>query len=127
MLRERNMCYAASMPVPISDKRLLIKLLILLFAGTVISPAQISTGNQTRRVMVISIDGMHALDFALWIKKNPNSTLARLAAKGLQFTNATSTKPVDSIPSTVGIFTGASPATGGMYYDDAWHRQWFAP
>lgn len=91
------------------------------------SPAQISTGNQARRVMVISIDGMHALDLALWIKNNPNSALAQLAGKGLQFTNATSTKPVNSIPATVGIFTGASPSTGGMYYDDAWHRQWFAP
>jgi hypothetical protein len=83
--------------------------------------------HKIRSVLVISVDGMHALDFALWIKNNPSSALAGLAARGVNFTNASSTKPSDSIPSTVGIFTGGSPAIGGMYYDDAYNRAWFAP
>src|SRR5207247_86856 len=94
--------------------------------------------HKVRRVLVISIDGMHALDLALWIKNNPtpanvpspgpgSSWLAGLAARGMNFTNASTTKPSDSIPATVGIFTGASPAVGGMYYDDAYHRGWFKP
>src|SRR5206468_565701 len=66
-------------------------------------------------------------DFALWIKNNPSSALAKLAAQGVNFTNASTTKPSDSVPATVGIFTGGSPAIGGMYYDDAYHRAWFAP
>jgi hypothetical protein len=64
---------------------------------------------------------------ALWVKNNPNSALGKLSAQGMNYTNATSTKPSDSIPSTVGIYTGASPALGGMYYDDAYNRSWFAP
>src|SRR5215469_10869254 len=83
--------------------------------------------NKIRHVLVISIDGMHSLDLALWVKNNPSSNLASLSAKGLTYTNASSTRPSDSIPSTVGIFTGASPAVGGMYYDDAYNRAWFAP
>ena len=83
--------------------------------------------NKIRHVLVISIDGMHSLDLALWVKNNPGSNLASLSAKGLTYTNASSTRPSDSIPSTVGIFTGASPAVGGMYYDDAYNRAWFAP
>jgi len=78
-----------------------------------------------RRVMVISIDGMHSLDLALWAKNNPTSALGKLYAKGMKYTNASTTKPSDSIPSTVGIFTGASPAVGGMYYDDAYNRAWY--
>jgi hypothetical protein len=78
-----------------------------------------------RRVMVISIDGMHALDMALWVKNNPTSALAKLSAQGVNYTNASSTKPSDSIPATVGIFTGGSAAVGGMYYDDAYNRSWF--
>ena len=78
-----------------------------------------------RHVLVISIDGMHALDLALWVKNNPTSALGRLSAQGANYTNATTTKPSDSIPSTVGIFTGASPAVGGMYYDDAYNRDWY--
>jgi hypothetical protein len=98
-----------------------------------VAPALLSTtalfgdDHKIRRVLVISIDGMHALDFALWIKNNPNSALAKLAAQGVNFTNASTTKPSDSIPATVGIFTGGSPAIAGMYYDDAYNRAWFAP
>jgi arylsulfatase A-like enzyme len=83
--------------------------------------------SKVRHVLVISVDGMHALDLALWVKNNPNSALAKLSAQGANYTNATTTKPSDSIPSTVGIFSGASPALGGMYYDDAYNRAWFPP
>src|SRR5262245_7192005 len=83
--------------------------------------------HKIRRVLVISIDGMHALDMALWVKNHPTSNLARLSAQGVNYTNASTTKPSDSIPATVGIFTGGSPAAGGMYYDDAYNRAWFAP
>src|SRR5689334_1146228 len=74
-----------------------------------------------RHVLVISIDGMHSRDMQTWIANNPNSALAGLAATGVNYTNAFTTQPSDSIPATVGIFTGASPSLGGMYYDDAWH------
>lgn len=83
--------------------------------------------SNVRRVLIISIDGMHSLDMALWVKKNPASALGRLSAQGMNYTNASSTKPSDSIPSTVGIYTGGSPAVGGMYYDDAYNRAWFPP
>src|SRR5713101_7224967 len=83
--------------------------------------------HKIRRVLVISIDGMHALDMALWVKSHPTSALGKLSAQAINYTNASTTKPSDSIPSTVGIFTGGSPAAGGMYYDDAYNRAWFAP
>ena len=83
--------------------------------------------HKIRRVLVISIDGMHALDMALWVKNHPTSALGKLSAQGINFTNASTTKPSDSIPSTVGIFTGGSPAVGGMYYNDAYNRSWYAP
>jgi hypothetical protein len=88
---------------------------------------RIRRDHKIRRVLVISIDGMHALDMALWVKGHPTSALGKLSAQGINFTNASTTKPSDSIPSTVGIFTGGSPAVGGMYYDDAYNRSWFAP
>jgi len=83
--------------------------------------------HKIRRVLVISIDGMHALDMALWVKNHSTSALAKLSAQGINYSNASTTKPSDSIPSTVGIFTGGSAAVGGMYYDDAYNRSWFAP
>src|SRR5262249_39082998 len=50
-----------------------------------------------------------------------------LAATGVNYTNASTTKPSDSIPATAGIFTGGSPAITGMYYDDAYNRGWYQP
>src|SRR6266446_5357689 len=80
-----------------------------------------------KSVLVISIDGMHSQDLSKWVQSHPGSTLANLAATGVNYSNAFTTKPSDSIPSTVGIFTGGSAAVGGMYYDDAYNRSWFAP
>ena len=86
-------------------------------------------GNQgnIRRVLVISLDGAHSLDVANYIQTNPHSTLAQLSASGTTYTNAFSTKPSDSIPSTSGIFTGGTPAVTGMWYDDAYNRKWSPP
>jgi hypothetical protein len=75
-----------------------------------------------RHVLVISLDGTHALDIANYIAANPNSTLAQLSAGGVNFTNAHTTKPSDSIPATAGIFTGGTPAVTGLWYDDAYNR-----
>src|SRR5260370_29232741 len=87
-------------------------------------PARADDDAPVRHVLLISIDGLHSQDLAMWIAANPNSTLAGLAAHGVNYPNAFTTQPSDSIPATVGIFTGASPALGGMYYDDAWSRAW---
>ena len=107
------------------------KLATATFLGLVSAPFATTTlradDHNVSRVLVISMDGTHALDLALWIKNNPNSALAQLSRRGINFTNANATKPSDSIPATVGIFTGASPAVGGMYYDDAYNRAWFPP
>src|SRR5579859_5674318 len=43
---------------------------------------------QVLRVLVISLDGTHALDVANYIQANPHSTLAQLSATGTTYTNA---------------------------------------
>ena len=81
-------------------------------------------GPKIKHVLVISIDGMHSQDLTKWVQANPSSALARLQSTGIVYPNAFTTQPSDSIPATVGIFTGASPSLAGMYYDDAYHRGW---
>jgi len=81
-------------------------------------------GPKITHVLLISIDGMHSQDLANWVQLQPNGSLATLMSTGVNFPNAFTTQPSDSIPSTVGIFTGANASLGGMYYDDAWHRVW---
>ena len=94
----------------------------LLCIGSRLKAEEDGEDAKIRHVLVISLDGTHALDIANYIAANPHSTLAQLSAGGVNFTNAHTTKPSDSIPATAGIFTGGTPAVTGLYYDDAYNR-----
>lgn len=107
-------------------KRKLAVSILACLTGTIAS-AQFLAKNQVRHILLISVDGMTELDYQLWVKDNPTSAIAQLAAQGMHYSNAYVTKPGDSIPATVGIFTGATPAVAGLYYDDAYNRAWYAP
>jgi len=73
-------------------------------------------------VLLLSIDGLHAVDLNRYVANNPNSTLAQLTAHGRTYTNATSTKPSDSFPGLLAMVTGGTPRSTGVYYDDGWDR-----
>jgi hypothetical protein len=105
-------------------KKLMISTLALLAAALCTSELRADLGIKVKHVLVISIDGMHSLDMALWVKAYPGSNLAQLMSTSVNYTNAWTTKNSDSIPSTAGIFTGGTPAVTGMYYDDAYNRAW---
>ena len=76
-----------------------------------------------KHVLVISVDGLHAVDLANFIQAFPNSNLAQLARHGVVYPNAFTTAPSDSYPGLLAQFTGATPATGGLFYDDSYDRQ----
>jgi len=83
-----------------------------------------------RHVLLISIDGMHAVDYfncstdATGINNGvpycPN--LAALGVTGVNYTRTTTSRPSDSFPGLVAIVTGASPRTAGGFYDVAYDR-----
>jgi hypothetical protein len=73
-------------------------------------------------VLVISVDGMHQSDLAWYAQHYPNSTLAKLLAQGVDYSNASTPFPSDSFPGMVGQFTGGNPRTTGIYYDDTWNH-----
>ena len=83
-----------------------------------------------RHVLLLSIDGMHALDFkncasGISAVNNGNPycpNLAALATHGVNYTDATTSKPSDSFPGLMAIVTGGSPTTVGAYYDVAYDR-----
>jgi hypothetical protein len=79
------------------------------------------------RVLLISVDGMHQVDLAGWIAANPTSTLAKLAASGVQYNEARTTTPSDSFPGTLALTTGGTPKSTGVYYDDSYDRTIYPP
>jgi Type I phosphodiesterase / nucleotide pyrophosphatase len=87
-------------------------------------------GNGIRHVLLISIDGMHALDFINCTGglsgvnggKPFCPNLAGLATHGVSYLDASTSKPSDSFPGLMAIVTGGSPRTVGAFYDVAFDR-----
>lgn len=75
-----------------------------------------------QHVLLISVDGMHAIDLTNWIQAHPASNFAQLAGHGIIYPNAFTTAPSDSYPGMLAQVTGATPKNGGLFYDDSYDR-----
>jgi len=73
-------------------------------------------------VLLISVDGLHALDLANYVNSHPNSAFAELSEHGVTFTNNQTSSPSDSFPGLAALLTGGSPVTTGFWYDVTWNR-----
>jgi hypothetical protein len=84
-----------------------------------------------KHVLLISIDGMHALDFANCVSGNGGTpycpNLAALAQHGVTFTQASTSRPSDSFPGLTAIVTGGSPRSTGAFYDVSYDRSLSPP
>jgi Type I phosphodiesterase / nucleotide pyrophosphatase len=103
----------------------------LLFTALKIAAQPNGVGTQkVKHVLLLSIDGMHAVDFyncAHGIEGvnsgNPYCpNLAALGRTGINYVAAISSKPSDSFPGMAALVTGGSPKTTGLYYDVAYDR-----
>jgi len=79
-----------------------------------------NSDHKVRQVLLLSLDGFHALDLENYRQSHPASTLAVLVARGVSYTNATTSSPSDSFPATLAMVTGGSPVSTGIYYDVSW-------
>ncbi len=83
-----------------------------------------------RHVLLLSVDGMHAVDFLNCSRGLPAVNggdpycpyLASLAFDGVVYKSASTSKPSDSFPGLMNLVTGATPRTMGIYYDVAYDR-----
>ena len=94
-------------------------------AGILLALPTVAKGDDLKRVehvLLISVDGMHQSDLAWYVQTHPQSTLAMLVAKGINYSNASTPFPSDSFPGLIGQVTGGNPATTGIYYDDTWNH-----
>ncbi len=94
-----------------------------------------SNRSEIRHVLLLSVDGMHAVDFyncARGVSTVNNGApfcpnLAALGATGVNYTAATTSKPSDSFPGLTAIVSGSTPRSSGVYYDVAYDRSLDAP
>jgi hypothetical protein len=73
-------------------------------------------------VLLISIDGMHSLDYLNCVKSGICPNLAALGKTGVNYLAAPTSKPSDSFPGLTTIVSGGSPRTEGVFYDVAYDR-----
>src|ERR1700753_1135365 len=79
-------------------------------------------GAQVKHVLLISVDGLHALDLANYVNTHADSNLAQLSKPGVTYTNNSTSTPSDSFPGLASLVTGGSPTTTGLWYDDTYNR-----
>jgi hypothetical protein len=92
-------------------------------------------GKSIRHVLLISIDGMHAVDLYNCVHGISGingglqycPSLAGLASTGANFTEASTSKPSDSFPGILALVAGASPRSAGVYYDVSYTRELAPP
>jgi len=102
-------------------------LLILPFTATAANAANDQDRRDIKHILLISVDGMHALDLINYVTSHPNSTFAQLSAHGNTYTNASAAQPSDSFPGLAALVTGGSPVTTGLWYDATWNRKLSPP
>lgn len=78
-------------------------------------------------VLLISVDGLHALDVARYVESHPSSALAELANHGITYSNASTPANSDSFPGLLALVTGGSPVSHGVFYDVSYDRTLFDP
>lgn len=111
---------------------------ICLLAAIALAPAAFADAGESQQiqhVLLISVDGMHALDYVNCVRgmsgvnngKTFCPNIAALSAHGVAYLNATTSKPSDSFPGLTSIVSGGSPRTFGAFYDVAYDRSLDAP
>jgi len=83
---------------------------------------EINDGRTVKHVLLISVDGLHALDLSNYVSAHHDSALAHLTHSGITYTNASTSSPSDSFPGLAAIVTGGSPGTTGLWYDVTYDR-----
>lgn len=100
----------------------------LLFAGAAIAQNHDELQpHKVKHVLLISVDGLHALDLSNYIATHNDSAFARLSRSGVTYTNASSALPSDSFPGLAALITGGSPQTTGLWYDVTYNRRLSPP
>jgi hypothetical protein len=104
-------------------------------AGVQASSSNDEHGAHVRHVLLISIDGMHSVDFincAHGVSSIDNGApycphLAELKHHGLNYLDASASRPSDSFPGLMAIVAGGTPRTFGAFYDVAYDRSLAPP
>src|SRR5438105_15230048 len=78
--------------------------------------------NDIKHVLLISVDGLHALDLARFVDSHPNSALAALSRHGITYSTTRTPANTDSFPGLLALLTAGSPINHALFYDVSYDR-----
>jgi hypothetical protein len=123
--------------------RLRVGLCVAALVVAASSAAQTSAKNQASKpaspsiqhVLLISVDGMHALDYINCVNGITGANggepycpnLASLKPNAIDYLVTYTSEPSDSFPGLMALVTGGSPRSVGAFYDDAYDRSLAPP
>ncbi len=95
-------------------------------------PASISAAGEggpgaVQHVLLLSVDGLHAVDLENCTMTGLCPNLAKLTEHGITYTKASTTEPSDSFPGLLAQVTGGTSKSTGVFYDDSYDRTLFTP
>lgn len=89
--------------------------------------AEVIQPGAVKHVLLISVDGLHALDLRNFSLSHRRSAMAGLVRTGIEYTQAQTVSPADSFPGLLALTTGGTPAVTGVYYDETYDRRLSPP
>jgi hypothetical protein len=103
--------------------------------GMAAGPGRAVGSRYIKHVLLLSIDGMHAVDFYNCANAIPSlndgysycPNLVALSQTGIKYVATASSMPSDSFPGIAALVTGGSPRSTGLYYDVAYDRSLAPP
>ncbi len=104
-----------------------IGLVGIAFSAPARANGELGDGHIIKHVLLVSVDGLHALDVANYLASHPNSALATLASHGVTYSSARTPALSDSFPGLLALVTGGSPISHGLFYDVSYNRGIFDP
>jgi predicted AlkP superfamily pyrophosphatase or phosphodiesterase len=108
-------------------RQLLFVFLVSSLLAASLAAQQRTAVPSVKHVLLISVDGLHALDVSRFVESHPRSAMAELSRHGVTYTNARTPANSDSFPGLLALVTGGSPISHGMFYDVSYDRSLFAP
>jgi Type I phosphodiesterase / nucleotide pyrophosphatase len=106
-----------------------IGMLLVNAASQVQAQSQKKTSTKYQHVLLISIDGMHSVDFTnctIGVSNSGNQpycpNLIALAQSGVTYLQAFTPRPSDSFPGLTALITGGTTRSAGMFYDVNYDR-----
>src|SRR5258708_15562895 len=75
-----------------------------------------------QHVLLLSIDGFHAVDLEVCVAAGAWPNLSKLTHHGITYTNASTTKPSDSVPRLLAPVTRGAPQTTRGCFDYSHYR-----